>query len=134
MPAQVAPVVCDVQYSLAPATISWWLCGATAADGSFCCRLLTEHDAIVTSVPPSTRTYGWSLILTSPTAPTAGVPGNPGTQSARAVQPNMTELRNVRRMSEPPVPVDIHTALEPQGRYAEWGARRIARSWEHSFP
>ena len=56
MPTQVAPVVGDVQYSLAPATISWWLCGATAADGSFCWRLFTEQDWIVASVPPSTLT------------------------------------------------------------------------------
>jgi hypothetical protein len=53
----VAPVVCAVQYSLAPAVISSGLCGATEAAGSFCCRLLVEHESMVTSVPPSTRTY-----------------------------------------------------------------------------
>jgi hypothetical protein len=31
------------------------------------------HDAIVTSVPPSWRTYGWSVILTSAAAPSASV-------------------------------------------------------------
>src|SRR5688572_13551668 len=59
------------------------LLGATEAAGSFCCRsplpsppgagvvASLEQSTIVTSMPPSWRTYGWSEISTSASA---GIP------------------------------------------------------------